>query len=503
MPGALLFLFALPTFVSLHGVWTTNYYYTHGYLVLALTVMLVVQEGRRARFAHAPSWWGFGLLVFVVLVTLAARAMTLDTVVQFVLPAYCVAAIWALAGWKNARRLVLPLGYLFVAIPVWGVFVPPLRGLTVTVVSAWIRAAGLPAFIEGNQIHVPSGTFEVMEGCAGLRYALVALALTTLAGLVIYRRWTSTTVVTSLALLLVLLANWLRVFITVAVGFAPGTAAAAFVRDNHSVFGWIVFVVFLIPLVYVHRKFEARSWQAPPAYVGGSASDLPSTASESGVAYASSAVLAVAIYLTVPFVLPGRGLSGTVQLTAPDVAGWTRAAAWQDSRLPVFDEANVQSAAWYWDGEARVGAYVAGYGSQQEGRELVSLANRPAGELGVATARRSVTVESRAGSSLPFQELDVSEPGDERRLVWIGLRVAGRLAAGDAAAKVLQLRGAIRGRRDAQALVLTAACRNDCADARAGLSRFAASAAESLYALAERSEIAPRESSGPRHAGGR
>jgi EpsI family protein len=486
-PALLLSLFALPTLMSLHEVWTTSYYYSHGYVVLALTAMLVVQELKRAPLAPAfPSWAGFICLALLVLVTMAARAMTVETVEQFALPLYCIAAGWALIGWVNARRFVLPLGYLWAAIPVWGVFIEPLRRLTVRVVSAWIHIAGMPAFIEGNLIHVPSGTFEVMEGCSGLRYALVTLALTSLMGLTSYRRWAPTAVLTFFALVLVSVANWVRVFVTVAVGFAPGTAVATLVRDNHNIFGWMMFVVFMFPIVYVHRMLEAGATRVSRTD-GGDVSHRASARRPTAVIYASCAVLALAAYITLPVTWAHPESNGTGVFEPPEVAGWTRVGGWQDSRAPAFTEASVQGGAWYTHGAARVGAYVAGYASQQQGREVGSPRNIPTGRFGVAAARRNVTVKSVSGSSIPFQELDVSEPGDERRLVWIGLRVAGLLAGSGVAAKVLQLRGAIHGRRDAQAVVLTASCESDCAEARDHLSRFAATAAELLYAQAEHS----------------
>jgi hypothetical protein len=70
-------------------------------------------------------------------------------------------------------------------------------------------------------------------------------------------------------------------------------------------------------------------------------------------------------------------------------------------------------------------------------------------------------------------------------LVWVGVRVAGQPADSALAAKALQIAGAIRGRRDAQAMVLTAVCRDDCSSARSALSRFAAAAANPLYEHAE------------------
>jgi hypothetical protein len=61
------------------------------------------------------------------------------------------------------------------------------------------------------------------------------------------------------------------------------------------------------------------------------------------------------------------------------------------------------------------------------------------------------------------------------------MRVAGEPVAGNSQAKWLQLWGALRGRYDAQAVVLTALCQEDCVTARAWLTRYAGSAAELLY----------------------
>jgi hypothetical protein len=89
---------------------------------------------------------------------------------------------------------------------------------------------------------------------------------------------------------------------------------------------------------------------------------------------------------------------------------------------------------------------------------------------------------------LLFTELEVSDAGiDDRRLVWFAMRVGGRVTASRVAAKFLEFLGLFGGQRDAQALVLTASCKSDCAEARSWLSRFAAAAAEEIFREAERS----------------
>ena len=186
----LLLWFSLDTIRALHPAWLEAVDYSHGYLVLLMTVWLLVIELRREPLApFVPSWPGVVCFFALVLATLAGRAATTSWGAAATFPALWIAAVWAAAGPTNARRFAPRLAYLYFAMPIWTFLVEPLRRLTVYVVTSWIRAADMPAFIDGNFIHVPSGSFEVQGGCAGLRYAIVSLALAAFANLLSRRRW--------------------------------------------------------------------------------------------------------------------------------------------------------------------------------------------------------------------------------------------------------------------------------------------------------------------------
>jgi len=481
----LLLWFSLPALKTLHAVWVEDIDYSHGYLVLALMAWLLVLEVRRAPLTpFQPSWLGMACLFALLLATIAGLASTTQLVAQVALPALWIAAVWAAAGASNARRFALPLAYLYVAIPVWTVFMEPLRRLTVFVVTMWIRAANLPAYIDGNLIHVPSGTFEVRGGCAGLRYAVVAVALAILSNLLNRRRWAPSMLLISLALLPAFVGNWLRVFITVAVGQSDAqNLFTIIVHEHHTFFGWVLFVIFMIPLFYFDRMVPAGDTEAPapaPTLHLGAVSGRRLYG-----ACAACALLALGIWLNHRVSIGGDVPPGAVALVSPEIPGWQRVEPWEDSRAPQYAGAKAHVASWYADGAARVGAYVAQYPTQRQKEEVVFVGNRPEGQSAGVVGRRKMELTAASGITLPFEELEVTDYRAERRLVWVGLRVAGEPAGSVLAAKALQVVGAIRGRRDAQALVLTAACGEDCGNARAVLSRYAAAAAEPLYELAE------------------
>jgi len=311
---------------------------------------------------------------------------------------------------------------------------------------------------------------------------MVGIALAALCNLLNRRRWFSSVALMLFALMLALVGNWVRVFVTVAVGKSElQNLFVVLVRDHHTLFGWVVFGLLMIPLLYVDRILQRPTATAPaPAAVGGTPLD-----SRRAGAYAACAVLALGISV-IHRVDQGDAVSpGTVVLMAPEIPGWQRVDDWQDARRPEYLGATAQSAGWYADGAVQVGAYVAHYGTQRPEHEVVFLANRPQGESGVVVTRRRMPLTTDSGVGMPFQELEVTDSTPERRLVWVGLRVAGQPADSALAAKALQIAGAIRGRRDAQALVLTAVCRDDCNSARSALTRFAAAAANPIYEHAE------------------
>jgi EpsI family protein len=342
----------------------------------------------------------------------------------------------------------------------------------------------VPAFIAGNLIHLPSGTFEVAGGCAGLRYAIVAGTLGAFLGLRHYRHWQPTLLLTICALGLALVGNWVRVLILVLVGHYSQMQNYLIVED-HSLFGWVVFVVFMAPLFYAHRVLSSRSTDSASLQTARAEPD-PSGPAGSRWAAVYFACVALAFGVVLNYRIADGGQVSNVVLAAPEIQGWSATADWADARRPEFVGATAQLASWYEDGTERVGAYIAHYTRQAQGREIVFSQHRPQGQ-GAVVGRQRITIQAASGSQLAFEQLEVADFGAKRRLVWVGLRVAGRVAGGETAAKFLQIAGAVRGRRDAQALVLTAECSEDCSHAEATLSRFAGIAAERLYAETERS----------------
>jgi len=480
LPCVLILAFSLPTLVSLHVRYLEDADYSHGHLVLLLTVVLVVLEGRRNPvFFLRPSWTGFACVLVFLAASLFGLASTAMLIAQAALPILWIGTLWAVAGDEFARRFALPLSFAWFAMPIWDVFLEPLRQLTILVVTGGLHAFDMPAFIEGNLVFVPTGTFEIQGGCAGLRYALVAVTLAVFSNLLNRRSVGASALLTGAALLLALIGNWLRVFLTVAAGLSPEGLIPRLIADYHTAFGWIVFVIFMIPVFYLDRVLQPRPTADSRERV---ATEWRRAPGRNGLVYMSSLVLVVAIALNIRVVV-GRTSEVPTQsetLAAAEVAGWQRSGEWVDGRVPYFVGAPAYASAWYSDGSAEVGVYAAHFASQSQGHEVVHTHMRLEGQNAIVVASRGVATPVESGAGIAFMEIEVQDRDGGRRLIWAGFRVGGSYTASRLSAKLLQVLGVLRGRHDAQALVLTAVCDSDCGQAQASLAKFSAAAAQ-LY----------------------
>jgi EpsI family protein len=462
--GAVLWL-SWPTLASLHARWV-DFGYSHGYLILVLSGWLALKALRRDPLAPLePSIGGTGLLALAAVTVLTGHASTTVILAQAALPLLWFTAVWALLGFRNARRFFLPIAYLYFAIPLWDAINGGLQSLTVAVVSLWLRTADIPAFIDGNMIHIPAGSFEVAGGCSGLHYLVVGLALGAYLGLVGHERWSSRFALFGLALVTGLLANWLRVFAVIVAGHATDMQHFLIVRD-HYYFGWALFLILCLgPLIVLDRRLPDTGFRAAVATIA----PRLVRGRLGGAAAVIVVCLAAALVQWLAFRVAAETPTG---ITAPAVDGWNRVGDWDNAATPVFVGAAAVAAHRYTNGDTDLDVFVAGYARQVQGREVVYYANRPEGQAGRIVATKPVAVPRAGGAEMPWLEIEVADPGARSRLLWFGRRIGGRWANSNFVAKSYQIVGTLTGRPEALVVVLSAECGDHCESARARLAEF-------------------------------
>lgn len=469
LAAALALLVYWPTAASLLQRWDGDPTYSHGYLLAVVSAWMVWRAWRRGELENTtPSLFALLPLALAGMLWLAARGSSILIAQQLLLPALLLGLGWAFFGRRGLLALLVPIGVLYLAVPIWEVLRPPLRDISSFAVGRLLQAGGLPVFLHGNRVDLPAGSFEIANGCSGLNVFLAGAALGAIQAYVFVGAAWARAVLFGAALLATIVANWLRISIIIIAGHM--TDMQHWLIEDHYEFGWVTFAIMMVPVLLFGRYMEgvapARVPEAPP----------PTLSFRPAPAHGTTLAAAVAILL-----LPGIAwavVSRSGEPGAPPVLPET-AGEWRLEGEPGLDWRPLQPghstelSGRYTDGAHEVDAWVVFYERQGPGHKLIGDRNafarpddgrlRPGGgpgELRLVTGRR------------------------DDRLIWYRYELDGRITASGTRAKLYEMLGNFRGRPSAYAAIISARCRQaDCEDARTTLRAFESGMAGRLPAM--------------------
>jgi exosortase len=145
-----------------------------------------------------------------------------------------------------SQRLLLLLPVF--SLPVWDGMTDSLVHLSSIMVGSMIRLSGLPAIIAGNSITIPAGQIIIADGCSGIRYFQISLALAFIISLMNGYKEGRMLATLAVAASIGLATNWIRIFIIVIVGYV--TEMQSSLMHDHEYFGWALFAAIMLPALY-------------------------------------------------------------------------------------------------------------------------------------------------------------------------------------------------------------------------------------------------------------
>lgn len=251
--GAVVMLF-WPTFASMVAIWNRDDTFTHGYIIPLLSLWLLWRD--RAQLSAQPILPEFRVLWLVALAALgwlAADVVEVQVVSQIAATALIPLALWAALGTKWARRALFPLCYLFFAVPFGDFMVPILVRFTTETTVAAVQLVGVPIYREGAAFMLPSGNFEVVKACSGVRYLIATIALGVLFAALTYDTWRRRIAFMALCLVIPIVANSIRAFGIVMIAHYSDMQYA--VGFDHLIYGWAFFGLVILLLFWIGGKF--------------------------------------------------------------------------------------------------------------------------------------------------------------------------------------------------------------------------------------------------------
>lgn len=257
LPTLLLTIFLFATFVlaffpvwkRLIIIWYSSDQYSHGFLVVPISLYIIWQKKNiLVKTPSRHSWWGLALVIFSLLLYLFAHFAEILTLSSFSMVLLLAGAIIYLYGFLIFKELLFPLVFLLFMIPIPGQIYASLTiplQLFVSKLSVWlVSTIGIPVYREGNVIHLPDITMQVVQACSGLRSMISLLMLSAIISYLALKSNILRFVLFLTGIPAAIFVNIIRVFLMV---FAFYYFNYDLTKDSvHTVFGIIIFCIALI-----------------------------------------------------------------------------------------------------------------------------------------------------------------------------------------------------------------------------------------------------------------
>lgn len=467
------------TYWSMVITWWRSETFAHGFIVVPISVYLIWRK--RAILGHvAPAGSRLALVALAVLgaAWLLGHAADVLGVQQLAVTLVIPALVALIFGWRVVRVLAFPLGFLLLAVPIGEFLVPPLIDFTASFTVHAVQLSGVPVFWEGNRLSLPTGDWSVVKACSGVRYLYATLTVALLYAYLNYRsRWRQALFVV-IAVGLAIFANGVRAYAIVMIGHLSEMRLA--VGVDHFIYGWVFFGLLMVLLFWIgsflrendHDVQERRSHNPESVRAPGSSRRALASGLVGFVVLAAFPAWALHLQSKMTGMLEANVQLATVgggwrRTVEPNITDWR----------PVYVNPTATVANEYGRGDERVGLFVAYYGAQRQGSELINFRNVLVEEKDAwhVVDRRPVTLKLD-GETRPAKESRLRSPAGDL-LVWQWYWVNGSHLDSPYLVKMYEaLDKLTAGRRRGAGVVVYTPVQDSAESARQRLQAFAANA---------------------------
>jgi len=318
-----------------------------------------------------------------------------------------------------------------------------------------LRLSGVPVYAEGRSLIIPSGSWQVVEGCSGVRYLIASIVVGSLYAYLNYRSTKRRLVFVLASIIVPIFANWMRAYGIVLLGHISDNRIATGV--DHIVYGWVFFGIVIMLLFWIGARWREDEPIEVTTADAGERARAATTPILSAMPWVALALVAVLAWKPVYGVLDAQGQHGPVQLGQMKArSDWQSAAV---SKLPDWSPSysgmrgEFRSA---WESRTGlVGLYIAYYRDQAPGEELINSENR------ILISKHPVWKQAAYGEAAArigeepaaFRFSEMYSP-ETRQLVWSGYWIGGRWTTNDYVAKIYLALSRLAGKGDDSAAVM-------------------------------------------------
>jgi exosortase A len=240
--------------ISMEAIWSRSDTFAHGYFILPISLWLLWRDKTNLlASAVQPTWLPLPLLAISLFVGLFAYAADIDVLAQLSAVTSLIFLLWALVGNQLAWRYKFPLAYLLFTVPMGENLIPWLQDVTAWFTVFFLKLNGIPVYVDGLYIQIPTGMFEVAVACSGIRYLIASVAVGSLYGYLTYQKLHKQVIFFVFALFLPILANGIRAYGIVAIAYYSDMEYAT--GADHLIYGWLFFGLIIMLMFWIGGFF--------------------------------------------------------------------------------------------------------------------------------------------------------------------------------------------------------------------------------------------------------
>jgi exosortase A len=469
---ALLVTIYWDTATGIIHIWSRSETFAHGFVVPIIVAWLVFRC-RASWMSRAPrpsQEWLLPISLASV-AWLVGELGTVNALSQLAFTAMLICTVPLVLGNAIARQIAFPLAFLFFAVPIGEFMLPTLMQWTADFTVAALRGSGVPVYREGQEILIPTGRWSVVEACSGIRYLIASFMVGTLYAYLSFASLRRRLVFMAVALLIPIVANWVRAYMIVMIGHLSSNHLA--VGVDHLIYGWLFFGFVMFLMFWVGSRWRDPEREKPP--LPQPAAIPPRSPKAIGVALAAGVACIVASPIALHWVDARANVGNRVDLLPlADANAWHGRPGALVPWSPAIEGSSAVVEQTFAKEGREVGVYIAFFRNQSHTRKVASSSNALGGSGFAHAVTWAITGTNDAEAfdgarRIPVRQALLRNAGSARLVAWRWYWIDGRVTASEAMAKVYTLLARMRGHDDAAIVIVYA--QSDAAG-REGLQSF-------------------------------
>lgn len=259
LKAILLSLFILvyfPVLRNLVSAWNNSEEYSHGFLIVPISIYIIwAKKKKLSDIPVGSNAWGLMMTVFSLIVYIVSQLAGISTLSSLMMIVTISGMVLLLYGFKILIELVFPIFFLLLMIPIpaqiYSSATMPLQLFVSKVSTGLAFLFNVPLFREGNVIHLPERTLEVVQACSGLRSIVSLLTLSLVFGYFTLKSNLLRTILFFTGVPAAIFVNIIRVLLMVIAFYYFDYDLTK--GSIHTVFGVVIFFLALLFIYIIQR----------------------------------------------------------------------------------------------------------------------------------------------------------------------------------------------------------------------------------------------------------